>query len=72
MSIYKLSDHTSDTMTRPAWDDILGLQAVFTTAGGEKKVGTIEAPIRASSGYPIIRFADGTWGRCDDTITLVD
>jgi hypothetical protein len=50
---------------------IYGQRAVYTTYDGERMVGTVEAANEVSSGYPIIRFEDGRWGRCDETVELV-
>ncbi len=72
-SIYRLSDHVSDAMSEPEWAAIVGKRAVFATFTGERLLGTVEAPIPAvSSGYPVIRMDDGTWGRCGDAIHLID
>jgi hypothetical protein len=57
--------------TEAAISRLVDSVAVFYTFEGEERIGLIEAPTRSSSGYPIIRFADGMWGRCDDEIHLV-
>jgi hypothetical protein len=73
VSIYRLSEHVSEQMTVPEWAPILGKQAVFTTDDGETLHGIVEAPIPGmSSGFPIVRFADGDWGRCDEEVILID
>ena len=73
VSIYRLSEHISDAMTEPEWAPIVGRQAVFTTFTGERLHGIVEAPIPGvSSGYPVVRFADGDWGRCDDNAEIID
>jgi hypothetical protein len=54
---------------------LIGEVAVFHTFEGEERIGLIEAPITgpaSSGGYPIIRFANGMWGRCDEVIHLVE
>lgn len=51
--------------------EIVGRRAVYTTSEGERMVGVVEAPTRHSSGYPIIRFEDGRWGRADADVELV-
>ena len=51
---------------------IVGKRAVWTSAwSGERMEGVIEGETRLSDGYPIVRFADGRWGRCDDRIELI-
>lgn len=55
-----------------AIESLVGRRAIFHTFEGDALEGVIEAPIRSSSGYPIVRFADGKWGRCDDLVTLLD
>lgn len=47
---------------------IVGRQAIFTTYDGEDLTGTVEA---TDSHYPIIRFGNGTWARCDDVVHLI-
>jgi hypothetical protein len=71
-STYRLSEHVSDTMTEHPWEPIVGRRAIFTTAAGDRLQGTVQPPTRMSSGYPIVRFANGTWARCDDLIELTD
>jgi hypothetical protein len=76
-STYRLSDHVSDTMTEPEWAPIVGKRAIFHTLADDSHdtielEGTIEPPTSASSGYPIIRMDDGTWGRCGDAVHLID
>lgn len=55
-----------------AFSFIYGRRAVYTTYDGERMVGTVEPATPTSSGYPVIRFEDGRWGRGDETFELVD
>lgn len=57
---------------RRAVEAIVGRRAIYTTWEGERIEGVIEAPTRMSSGLPIIRFADGRWGRCDQRVEIVN
>lgn len=69
MRTYDLSMNR-DTMTPSTYGAIVGRAAIYTTAEGVQMVGTVEAP--KAGDYPLIRFADGRWARCGDTIELLD
>jgi hypothetical protein len=58
------------TETRDGARAIIGRQAVFTTYEGERMVGTIE-PHPMGQWLPVIRFADGRWGRVDNRVEIV-
>lgn len=64
-------DHTK-AMNKGHETAVYGREAVFTTYEGERVIGTVEAPTRWSSGYPIVTFADGTWARLDTLIEVVN
>ncbi len=57
---------------RRAVEAIVGRRAIYTTWEGERLEGVIEAPTSLSGGYPVIRFADGRWGRCDQRVEIVN
>ena len=57
---------------RRAVEAIVGRRAIYTTWEGDRMEGVIEAPMRMSGGFPIIRFADGRWGRCDQRVEIVN
>ncbi len=71
IEIHSLSAHTFDGMTEHPWAGIIGRRALYRTAEGIDLVGVVEEPTRFSSGYPIVRFDDGRWGRCDDEIRVL-
>lgn len=57
-------------------DRFLGLDVVWTSAwDGAQKVGVVEsfgdAQSVATYGYPVIRFADGTWASGDLDLAVI-
>jgi hypothetical protein len=54
-----------------AMSSLVGRSAVFHTFDRGIRIGTLDMPTRSSSGYMVIRFDDGMWGRADDEILLV-
>lgn len=57
---------------RRAVEAIVGRRAIYTTWEGDRMEGVIEAPMRMSGGFPIIRFADGRWGQCGPCVEIVN
>ena len=48
----------------------IGLKAIYTTWEGERLVGTITHWNR--DGYPCVTFDDGTWGRLNHEVEIVN
>jgi hypothetical protein len=51
-------------------DQWIGVQAVFTTYGGDRLVGTITG--FADHFYPVVTFPDGRWARLGTAVEVVD
>lgn len=51
---------------------LVGRRAIYTTYEGERMEGVIEAGSQVSGWRPIIRFADGRWGRTGDRVEVVN
>jgi hypothetical protein len=49
----------------------IGLKAIYTTWEGERLVGTI-THWSTDGMYPCVTFADGTWGRLNHEVEIVN
>lgn len=68
----KLSPVRGEADHAAAHAELADRTAIYTTAEGERLIGILELPTRFSSGYMVVRFADGKWGRADNMIELAE
>lgn len=56
--------------TRALRAQVMGRQAVYTTASGVDMIGTVSGTDR-DDWYAVVTFPDGRWARLGNVITLV-